>query len=154
MGKEEELPFATNHVLSQVLICLVDLNEKLNQPTGDVLYALNKNMTALTSNAKEVEASRISLLKEASKLSENGEVKLAKQGSLDDNGNEIDTAVFKSNSAKEGFFKEYNSLMDADNKDFKFFKIPLSKWMLVKIKEGDSVKNLAYLFEYIINEYD
>lgn len=153
MKETKEELFATNYSLSQLLVCLVDLQKKINKPTGEILYAINKNKTKLVANAKEVNEARIDLLKSACKLDKNGGPLMKAQGKVDNNDEEVDTAVFKSTTTEKNFNKEYTSLMNAENKDFKFFKIPLSRWKKVVMKEEEEeVVNLDYLFEYIIDD--
>ncbi len=153
MSKKTEILFATNYSLSRLLICLMDLQRKINKPTGQILYAINKNKTKLISNSEEVESVRISLLSANCKLDDNKKPLMKMQGSFDGEGNEIETAVFKNKTSEKTFKKEYGELMNAENKDFKFFQIPLSKWLKVVMKEDeDEVIGLDYLFEYIIDE--
>ena len=72
MSKKTEILFATNYSLSRLLICLMDLQRKINKPTGQILYAINKNKTKLISNSEEVESVRISLLSANCKLDDKG----------------------------------------------------------------------------------
>lgn len=145
--------FAPNFILAAVSVCLVDLRSKLDRPKGDILYAINKNQTALLRNEKEVDEARIELLKNAAELTDNGDVKLAKQGFKGVDGNEMETAVFTDDEHESNFHKEYQELMSTDNPDFKFFKIPLSRWNDVEIKEGvGEIVNERFLFKYIIDE--
>lgn len=149
--KTEEL-IATNYSLSQTLNCLVDLYEKLEEPTGNILYAINKNKTKLIANGKEVNSTRETLLALHTKCGEDGKPEVKKQGGKDENGNEVETVVWVEKDSEKKFMEAYQSLMNAENKDFIFHKIPLSVWNEIKIKKGEPVYGIDYLFEYIIDE--
>lgn len=143
----------TNYSLQQTLIALVDLYDKIDGPSGHILYAINKNKTRLIVNGEEVEKTRISLLTESCKLGDNGKTLMKKQGVKDDKGDDVETAVWKDKDSEGKFYKEYHSLLNTENEGFEFFKIPLDKWLDIEIKKDTSpVVNIDYLVEYIVDE--